>query len=115
MSMGPTENTTFTCWYVMGTRVEGAGSVPIGRPIANTQVYVLDRELNPVPIGVRRGTAHWGRGVGPRVPERRELTAEKFIPHPFSERGGAAVQDGGLWRATWRTGTWSFWGESTIR
>ncbi|MEO8494646.1 MAG: AMP-binding protein [Planctomycetota bacterium] len=49
---GPTENTTFTCCHVM-TAADGIGeTVPIGRPISNTQVYILDRQMQPVPIGV---------------------------------------------------------------
>jgi len=49
---GPTENTTFTCCYPMKTETEVQQSVSIGKPISNTEVYVLDEHFQPVPIGV---------------------------------------------------------------
>ena len=49
---GPTENTTFTCCHVLDGNTRLNGSVPIGRPITNTQVYVLDAEMPVVPVGV---------------------------------------------------------------
>ena len=48
---GPTEGTTFTCCYPIAAAGLTGATVPIGRPIANTEVYILDRRLNPVPIG----------------------------------------------------------------
>ena len=63
---GPTENTTFSCTHRMAAGWELRGSsVPIGRPIKNTQVYVLDQRLEPVPIGVA-GELYLG-GAGWRV------------------------------------------------
>lgn len=82
---GPTENTTFTCCYPM-TSVEQIGaSVPIGRPIANTSVYILDRHLQPAPVGVPGELYTGGDGLARDYHNRPGLTAEKFIRNPFGE------------------------------
>jgi amino acid adenylation domain-containing protein len=81
---GPTENTTFTCCYPMTSVEEVGESVSIGRPIANTQVYLLDRYLNPVPIGVVGELYAGGNGLARGYSNNPELTAQKFLPHPFS-------------------------------
>ena len=88
---GPTENTTFTCCYVMtaDTRIEN--TVPIGRPIANTQVYVLDRHLQPVPVGVYGELYIGGDGVARGYLNRPELTAEKFVADPFDATGAGRL------------------------
>ena len=81
---GPTENTTFTTWH----RVERVGSaattVPIGRPIANSHVYLLDGTLQPVPVGVIGEVYIGGDGLARGYLNRPELTAETFIRNPFS-------------------------------
>lgn len=77
---GPTENTTFTCCHAI-TSVDGA--IPIGRPIANTEVYILDPKRQPVPIGVAGELWLGGDGLARGYLRRPELTAEKFAPHPF--------------------------------
>jgi amino acid adenylation domain-containing protein len=89
---GPTENTTFSCTHRMGAGWELRGnSVPIGRPITNTQVYVLDQRLEPVPIGVAGELYLGGAGLAREYLRRPELTAEKFLPHPFSAVPGARL------------------------
>jgi len=82
---GPTESTTFTCCYRLPRALDpGAASIPIGRPIANTEVFVVDRHLNPVPIGVPGELVIGGGGLARGYFRRPELTAEKFVAHPFS-------------------------------
>jgi amino acid adenylation domain-containing protein len=69
----------------------GVGSVPIGRAIPNTQVYVLDRHLEPVPIGVPGELYIGGAGVARGYLHRLDTTAERFLPDPFSEAPGARL------------------------
>jgi amino acid adenylation domain-containing protein len=77
---GPTETTIWSS----ATRLEmQAGPVPIGPPIANTQFYVLDERLHPVPIGVTGELFIGGAGLARGYWNRPELTAEKFFPNPF--------------------------------
>src|SRR6185369_1738485 len=66
-------------------------SIPIGRPIANTQVYILDTQLRPVPIGVPGELFIGGDGLARGYLHRAELTAEKFIPHPFCSEPGVRL------------------------
>jgi len=81
---GPTENTTFTSWYPVPAVPEAATSIPIGRAIANSQLYLLDSDLKPVPIGVRGEVYIGGDGLARGYLNRPELTAERFIPNPFA-------------------------------
>ncbi|HET6851075.1 MAG TPA: amino acid adenylation domain-containing protein, partial [Pyrinomonadaceae bacterium] len=85
---GPTENTTFTCCYRMNTDTEVQHSVSIGKPISNTQVYVLDKHFQPVPVGVHGELFIGGDGLARGYFDHPELTAERFIPHPYSAIGG---------------------------
>ncbi|MGB8690508.1 MAG: amino acid adenylation domain-containing protein [Microcoleus sp.] len=88
---GPTENTTFTCCAAIDSDSQISNSVvgersrtvPIGRAIANTQVYILDRHLQPVPIGVPGELYAGGAGLARGYLNRPDLTAERFIPNPF--------------------------------
>jgi hypothetical protein len=81
---GPTETTTFAACHRLkhGDHVESP--VPIGRPIANAEVLILDRERQLVPIGVVGHIFIGGDGVASRYLHDPELTAERFIPHPFA-------------------------------
>jgi amino acid adenylation domain-containing protein/non-ribosomal peptide synthase protein (TIGR01720 family) len=85
---GPTENTTFTSYFTMTKRSEVGASIPIGRPVANTQVYVLDRYMRPVPVSVPGELYIGGDGLARGYLNRPEMTAEKFVPHPFSREAG---------------------------
>ena len=90
---GPTENTTFTCCHRITVPPLPGRSVPIGRPIANTQVYILDHQLQPVPAGVPGELYAAGDGLALGYLNRPELTQEKFVPNPFVQanpRGGVA-------------------------
>jgi amino acid adenylation domain-containing protein len=92
---GPTECTTFSSWYeVKGLGVD-ARTVPIGRPLANGSCYVLDETGNPVPIGVVGELYIGGAGVARGYLMRPEQTAERFVPHPFSQGGGERLYQSG--------------------
>jgi amino acid adenylation domain-containing protein len=96
---GPTENVTFTCCHRLRGRQRLGASVPIGRPIANTRVYVLDRTLRPVPPGVFGELCTAGDGLARGYLHRPELTAERFVPDPLSgEPGGRLFRTGDLAR-----------------
>lgn len=84
---GPTET---TIWSTV-EQVEAAGPVLVGRPIANTQVYIVDRQLNPVPLGVPGELLIGGDGLARGYLNRPELTAEKFICSAWSENRGARL------------------------
>ncbi|MCP4658327.1 MAG: amino acid adenylation domain-containing protein, partial [bacterium] len=96
---GPTENTTFTCCHRMREAAGIAASVPIGRAIADTTIYLLDRNLEPVPIGVPGGLHAGGDGLSRGYFNRPALTAEAFIPDRLgAEPGGRVYRTGDLAR-----------------
>jgi amino acid adenylation domain-containing protein len=82
---GPTESTTFACTYAIapGTTFPH-GSVPIGKPIAHTRCYVLDERMQPVPVGLAGELYVGGDGLARGYLNRPELTAERFVPDPFT-------------------------------
>jgi amino acid adenylation domain-containing protein len=84
---GPTEDTT----YSTSVTVARGEEVTIGRPIRNTQVYILDRHLQPVPVGVTGELYIGGDGLARGYFDRPELTAEQFIPDPFRSGGGGRL------------------------
>ena len=85
---GPTEATIWSMQHQV-TSVDKA--IPIGRPIANTQIYILDSRLNLAPIGIAGELHIGGTGLGHGYLNLPELTAEQFIPNPFSREPGARL------------------------
>ena len=85
---GPTET---TIWSTIHRVASGPGPVSIGRPIANTRLYLLDRQRQPVPIGVPGELFIGGDGVARGYWARPELTAERFVPDPFRDDSGARL------------------------
>ncbi|HEY0738042.1 MAG TPA: amino acid adenylation domain-containing protein, partial [Herpetosiphonaceae bacterium] len=87
---GPTEAcvdaTVWTC-----ARDEAEATIPIGRPIANTQAYILDAQMQPVPIGVAGELYLGGLGLARGYHQQRALTATQFVPDPFGRAPGARL------------------------
>jgi len=96
---GPTENTTFTCCHTVSDDVEKTDTVPIGRPISNTQVYILDGKLRPVPVGVPGELVAGGDGLACGYHNDPRLTAERFIFDPFGQGRVYRTGDLARWRA----------------
>jgi amino acid adenylation domain-containing protein len=88
---GPTETTTFATTYEITAVREDARSIPIGRPIANTQTYILNALREPVPVGVPGELYIGGAGVARGYLNRPELTEERFVPDPFTSEPGARM------------------------
>lgn len=80
---GPTENTTYSSFYEVTHLPAAAHTVPIGRPIANSKIYVLSPHLEPVPVGVPGELYTGGDGLALGYLNRPDLTAERFVPSPF--------------------------------
>jgi len=99
---GPTENTTFTCCHVMRSGDAIPDSVPIGRPISNTRVYILDENQRPVPPGEPGELYAAGDGVARGYLNSPDATAEKFLADPFVADGAARM---------YRTGDLARWRE----
>lgn len=82
---GPTENTTFSCCYHIPPLTDKSLSLPIGKPIANSTCYVLNKALQPSPLGVPGELYVGGDGLARGYLNKPELTLEKFIKNPFSD------------------------------
>jgi amino acid adenylation domain-containing protein len=84
---GPSEDTTYSTWALMQS---GAikPAAPIGKPVTNTQAYVLNEWMEPVPIGVAGELYLSGDGLARGYLNRGDLTAERFLPNPFHTRAG---------------------------
>ncbi|QHD06665.1 non-ribosomal peptide synthetase [Pseudomonas sp. R76] len=107
---GPTEATTFSTTFEITAL--GEGGIPIGRPIANAQAYVLDARQQPLPLGVVGELYIGGAGVAKGYLNQPQLTAEKFIPNPFGE--GLLYRTGDL--ASWQAdGTLLYQGRNDLQ
>jgi amino acid adenylation domain-containing protein len=97
---GPTEGTTFTCCHRVTALEPGAATVPIGRPIPNARVHVVDRAFRPVPAGVAGELLAGGEGLARGYFGQPDRTAERFVPDPFGPSGSRLYRTGD--RARWR-------------
>lgn len=88
---GPTENTTFTCCYTVPAGGPRRGSIPIGTPISNTTIYLLDANLGPVAPGAPGELYIGGDGLALGYLNNPALTDSKFVANPFSEEPGARL------------------------
>ncbi|WP_141554470.1 AMP-binding protein, partial [Xenorhabdus kozodoii] len=86
---GPTETTTFATVYEIDECV--GRKIPIGQPIGNTRIYILDTHGQPVPVGVAGEMYIGGAGVARGYLNRPELTAERFLADPFTAEPGARM------------------------
>ena len=88
---GPTENTTITTFNEVVAEDLKLSTIPIGKVVSNTSVYILDEELQPVPIGVVGELYTAGDGLARGYIQNADLTAERFLPNPFSLEPGARM------------------------
>jgi amino acid adenylation domain-containing protein len=92
---GPTESTTFAAWHLIERVEEWDRTVPIGIPIANTEIYPLDLNMRLTQVGVAGELYIGGEGLAYCYINHPEQTAEKFVPHPFGGEGGARLYKSG--------------------
>jgi amino acid adenylation domain-containing protein len=90
---GPTENTVVTTSGYIPVTEQTDIAPTIGRPIANTQIYILDKYLQPVPVGVVGELYIGGNGLARGYLNRPDLTAQSFIPNPFKPNSGTILND----------------------
>ncbi|HEY0735643.1 MAG TPA: amino acid adenylation domain-containing protein [Herpetosiphonaceae bacterium] len=106
---GPTEYTVVTTSIELSPEDQALDVPPIGHPIANTEVFLLDKHLQLVPVGVPGEVYIGGVGLARGYLGRSDLTAERFIPHPFATSGKRLYKTGDLARY-WPDGTLEFLG-----
>jgi amino acid adenylation domain-containing protein len=106
---GSSEVSADVTWYDTQTS-PALGVVPIGCPIPNIQVYVLDRHMQPVPIGIVGELYVGGEGLARGYLNRPDLTAERFIPDPFSQRSGTFLYRTGDLARYRSNGEIEYWG-----
>ncbi len=92
---GPTETTVCATWYLTNRLPKEAAIVPIGKPIPHYRTYILDKHLNPLPIGVAGEMFICGKGITRGYLNKSDLTAEKFLPDLFSKEPGARMYASG--------------------
>jgi amino acid adenylation domain-containing protein len=108
---GPTENTTFSCTFAIPRDLPPSSpSVPLGSPIAHSTVHVLDERMRPVPRGVIGELYLGGDGVARGYRAQPELTAQRFLPDPFSSMPGARLYRSGDFGRVRSDGTLEFRG-----
>jgi acyl-coenzyme A synthetase/AMP-(fatty) acid ligase/acyl carrier protein len=95
---GPTETTVNAAAWRLDEDVETLDDVPIGQAVANARVYLLDRRLEPVPIGVAGEIFIGGKGVARGYVARPDLTADRFVPDPYGPPGARLYRTGDLAR-----------------
>ncbi|HET8913522.1 MAG TPA: amino acid adenylation domain-containing protein, partial [Ktedonobacteraceae bacterium] len=88
---GPTETTIWSARHPLNSPLAETGTVPIGQPVSNTSIFLLDKALEPVPIGVSGDLYIGGAGVARGYLQQPDLTAERFIPDPWSTHPGARM------------------------
>ena len=88
---GPTETTTFASWFRIEEVAEDAHNIPIGGPIANTRIYLLDPSSELAPVGVVGELCIGGDGLARGYLNAPALTAQRFTPDPFSDHGGQRI------------------------
>jgi amino acid adenylation domain-containing protein len=109
---GPTEVTTFSTYYDVKEVENGAKTVPIGRAITNTQAYVLNDDLQPVPVKAVGGLYLGGAGLARGYLDSPELTALRFVPNPFGKQPGERLYRTGDLACWTSTGAIEFIGRS---
>jgi amino acid adenylation domain-containing protein len=88
---GPTETTVGTCVFEVGSAAPHGATVPVGSPLPGTRAYVVDRRLQPLPLGVPGELCIGGTGVARGYVRRPDETAASFIPDPFTDEDGARL------------------------
>ncbi|MFZ5988545.1 MAG: amino acid adenylation domain-containing protein, partial [Bacillota bacterium] len=111
---GPTESTVFASYHFVDRVDEEAATIPIGKPLSNTQIYIVDKNNNLQPFGAQGELCIAGDGLAKGYLNRPELTVEKFVPNPFVVKSGQETWDNGNQREDnrklmYRTGDLARW------